>query len=151
MQHLIERSQQLQKSFVEDTAQDLRQRYKTLQANIHRLRERLGSEVTAHEQYKGVYHECLEWVTLTRHQLQQLSDTTGSQEQVKVKLDAFKVRVDIWSHPWLNLRGEGTEQRGNRAKGKGMPCSCCLQVQWLGYMSVSFIKVLQASKYSAMF
>ena len=119
MQHLIERSQQLQKSFVEDTAQDLRQRYETLQANIHRLRERLGSEVTAHEQYKGAYHKCLEWVTLTRHQLQQLSDTTGSQEQVKVKLDAFKVRVDIWSHPWLNLRkgrDRATGQRGNGAR-----------------------------------
>jgi len=91
MQHLIDRSQQLQKTFVVDTAHDARQRYEVLRANIHRLTERLGSEVTAHEQYKGAYQECLEWVTQTRHQLQQLSDMTGSQEQVKVKLDAFKV------------------------------------------------------------
>ena len=93
MQHLIDRSHLLQKSFVDQMTQDLNQRYRTLRANVVKLTERLESEVTAHEQYRELYRECLEWVTATRHQLQQLSDATGSQGHVKVKLDALKVSV----------------------------------------------------------
>ena len=82
---------------------DLSSRYDKLCSETHRLLDELEDQVAVHQKYKQAYRGCMDGIVSTRHSLQNLIDTSGSQADIRNKLAQLKVRLAILENMFVSF------------------------------------------------